>query len=358
MWPSFGTGIILAVFGTIVSVVIWSLPHSHLEVKCAVIKNTTILQERRAVGFYHLWMPDDATQKDRLDALLNVQLGVIVNSAMIAETRELYVKIMCPTESLRLHAEALVRRRLNLSWLVLHIEHISTPVDSEAGTINVLNAYCKHEDASDFIWYVHDKGAFHATAANTKIMPVATASALSAGCRDQLENHGADICGMRWVRYPHAHFAASNMWVAKCSYIARLPNVSEAIRRRCAPNGLMFPNGTFAMELATWACGCDRYAAEHWIGLGATFVQAADCVGYRNEADGTVRTYFRDYLNLDFDDYGSNCSLAPKPELELAFETGRIPDYPQFHGSDGHRMFIAAKKMNLLVDAAHFLEWK
>jgi hypothetical protein len=353
MWIPLKTICIFVFVVAVVSVTVWLVtPFPEEGPPCPGIAPA----RRRAVGFYHLWMPDNIGERERLGVLLNTQIGVIAQSATLAETREVYVKIICPEETLRRFAEELVQRRLNFPWLTLHIEHITAPVETEAPTIDAISAYCKRKNASgDYVWYVHDKGAFHGTPENTRIMPVATGLALGPGCWDQVANADRDVCGMRWVRYPHAHFAASNMWLARCSYISRLPNISEATRRRCTSNGLLWPNGTFAGEMFPWVCGCDRYAPEHWIGLGSGFMRAADCLGYVQAAGGVVRTYFRHYLNLDFEEYGMNCTAAPKPELETAFEAAKIPDFSDYYGSENYFSYLRANKLNLLVDGAHFL---
>jgi hypothetical protein len=356
MWLSFrGTviGIVLLGLLVLVSLNVWPSPpieRTYFEQHVEPTPNS-----RRSVGFYHLWLPNDVTQIERLGKLLNIQLGIIAGSATLADTRTMCIKIISESEQLRNFAEGLVRLRLNLPWLGLEIEHVTTPMDTEAYTIDAVNAHCRYHNASaDFVWYVHDKGAFHPTPENTKLMPEATGFALGAGCRDQVQNQGADICGMRWVRYPHAHFAASNMWLARCSYIARLPSVSEATIRRCRGESLIYPNGSLAFSCFPWVCGCDRFAPEHWIGLGSSFVRASDCLGYLTDPDGTIRTYYRDYLNLDFQDYGTNCTLAPKPELELAFEKGQIPDIPGYYNSENFYSYLVAKEMNFIVDKAHF----
>jgi hypothetical protein len=312
--------------------------------------------QQPTVGFYHLWLPNDIAQLDRLRALLNVQCGIIAISAAIAETPIIFVKIISESEPLRLHAEALLYRRLTLPWLSLRIEHISTVMETEEYTLNSVNSYCRNpNNTKHFVWYIHDKGAFHGTPENERLMPVATGFALGAGCQDQVKNKGSDLCGMRWVRYPHSHFAASNMWIARCSYIARLPNVSEANRRRCSgERGLIYPNGTLALNTDPWVIGCGRFASEHWIGLGSATIQTSDCLGYLTDADGTVRTYHHDYVNLEFESYGMNCTIAPKPELERAFQTGHIPHHPGFYTSEYYPLYLLSKEINLLVDKAHF----
>jgi hypothetical protein len=301
------------------------------------------------VGFYHLWLPNDITQKDRLEVLLNTQLGILVGSAAIAETKKVHIKIISESEILRTFAETLVYRRLTLPWVILEIEHVTKAVETEEYTLNSVHAHCHNiSNLKDYVWYIHDKGAFHGTPENTKLLPAATGFALSAGCRDQVVNRKADFCGMRWLRYPHAHFAASNMWIARCSYISRLPTLAHSIQQRCNSEGIIYPNGTLALKCLPWVCGCDRFASEHWIGLGATFAQAADCLGYFIEPSGVVHTYYGHYVNLEFETYGTNCSFAPKSDLELAFEQSRIANLP------GYPDYIEAKKINLAVDKLHF----
>jgi hypothetical protein len=310
-----------------------------------------IATPRRIIGFYHVWLPNDLSQKNRLEILLNTQLEIILNSTAVTETHEIHVKIVSESESLRLQAQRLVVQYLTLSWLNLDIEHVSTHDTTEAYTLDALNTYCKTTDSpSDLVWYVHDKGAFHGTPGNMKLMPAATEHALSAGCLDQIDHHDADVCGLRWVRYPYVHYAGSNMWIAKCSYIGCLPNVTTATKLRCGKDGPIYPDGTLVGRMEPWHAGCDRFASEHWIGLGSNYVHASDCLGYLTEADGTVRTYYRDYLNLDFEKYGISCSYAPKPELEVAFEEKRIPDLPKYNP----KPYMIFKEINLLADAAHF----
>jgi hypothetical protein len=314
-----------------------------------------ILALPRCVGFYHVWLPNDPGQRERLENLLTTQMEIIANSFAIQYTREMYINIISESESLRLHAQRLAVQYFTLPWLTLTIDQVSTPHTTEVFTINDVNTYCKVTTSpDDLVWYVHDKGAFHDTPGNRKLMPAATMHTLSEGCNDQINSHDADICGLRWVRYPHSHFAGSNMWIARCSYIACLPNVTEATKLRCGKDGPIFPDGRLAARMDPPMAGCGRYASEHWIGLGSEYVQAADCLGYLNEPDGTVRTYFRDYLNLDFDKYGTLCSHAPKPELEVAFDEGRIPDLPGFYTKEKIKMRTETMKLNLAVDAAHF----
>ena len=117
MWITFRTTVLSLIFlGFIIlaSLNVWPKdPTQHIYEYPAIQQS----ESRRSVGFYHLWLPNDDTQTERLGRLLNTQLGIIVESAALADTRTVCVKIISESQHLRNYAAGLVRLRLNLPWL-------------------------------------------------------------------------------------------------------------------------------------------------------------------------------------------------------------------------------------------------
>ena len=78
------------------------------------------------------------------------------------------------------------------------------------------------------------------------------------GCLQQGALVSSDVCGLRASPLPHPH-SPGNMWAARCSYVARLPDPStfESAMRVVAKSR--------GGKCKPWSVGLGRFSAEHWV---------------------------------------------------------------------------------------------
>ena len=122
--------------------------------------------------------------------------------------------------------------------------------------------------------------------------------------------------------YPHAHFSG-NMWLARCSHVARLPDPMEARGQTCGTKDragedlwTLGKHVRISQCRPDWCLAGSRYRFEHWIASRPG--RFADCLNSM-DVSGNGKSFLFGYWGLD-GDYGEpNCVAAPRPELvELA----------------------------------------
>lgn len=119
----------------------------------------------------------------------------------------------------------------------------------EGLTLRAIWEYCKanpHHDTK--VAYLHSKGSFHDTNDNKKLRPFISRGALSKECANMPEQ--CDVCSSRMSPIPHPH-TSGNMWLARCDYIAKLVEPSQASNPR--------PSSDVACH------GWGRFFMEHWV---------------------------------------------------------------------------------------------
>jgi len=78
------------------------------------------------------------------------------------------------------------------------------------------------------------------------------------GCLQQGALASSDVCGLRASPLPHPHFPG-NMWAARCSYVARLPDPSKFNKK------MVLASKSRGGKCQPWHVGLSRFSAEHWI---------------------------------------------------------------------------------------------
>lgn len=121
-------------------------------------------------------------------------------------------------------------------------------------TLRAVWRYCRANPRPDVrVVYLHSKGSYHPTAANTRLRDFVTRAALSPACAALPD--ACDVCSARMSPLPHPH-SSGNMWLARCDYVARLFDPAAAL------GGAGLP----AAALEDGPCeGRGRYLGEHWV---------------------------------------------------------------------------------------------
>jgi len=178
-------------------------------------------------------------------------------------------------------------------------------VGDESVTLRSLWEHCaSHPDGS--VVYLHSKGSFHPTAANILYRSFITRGALSAECAHMPDT--CNVCASRMSPLPHPHMPG-NMFRARCSYIAKLPDPSTfagAMKEALAGQWVE------VYEKEPSCRGLGRMALEHWV---LSHPDAAPCDLYQDLGSGG-RTFLFGYNDLPpLGDFSK--VLAPAPRFPL-----------------------------------------
>ena len=127
----------------------------------------------------------------------------------------------------------------------------------EGGEDVTLHSLWKHCQAANpghdaKVVYLHSKGSYHSDESNDRLRRFLTEGALSPECAN-LPKY-CDVCSSRMSPHPHPH-TSGNMWLARCSYIAKLRD-PFILRRGELPQIFNKDNG---------CKGFGRFFFEHWV---------------------------------------------------------------------------------------------
>ena len=146
----------------------------------------------------------------------------------------------------------------------------------EADTLSVLYEHCRSSTAEDTrVAYMHNKGSFHPTPANSNWRPALTAAVVSKECVEP-PDHTCNLCGLTFAAPPTMFtvLMPGNFFTASCKYVNQLLHPQNEFSThqetliRKAPRK-MTNGGRLLFNFygnKPWTVGKERYAAEHWIG--------------------------------------------------------------------------------------------
>ena len=151
----------------------------------------------------------------------------------------------------------------------------------EVTTLQDLYQYCVDNPSANVV-YLHDKGSFNPTGANHRIRKIATASAISTGCRNATKTNACNLCVNKFQFLPNHHTPGA-MWTARCDYLSTLIPPQDFDAKRRAMFRLVRDNKTLQDRLYCVKALVDRfedgkafdgdqwkymsifrYATEHW----------------------------------------------------------------------------------------------
>jgi hypothetical protein len=292
-------------------------------------------------GFYHGFVPhwSGATR-----AVFEQHVVQVLNSPAMASTDEMHVKLIANVRRNYRHAKTLFVESLEASKdtraLVSSdfLQFDRADDGNEVLSLANLHSHCV-ENRNDVVWYLHSKGALHASEANDALRQRLTEHVLAGGdngCVALLTANKADVCGMRMSPYPHWHYPG-NMFAARCDYVAKLdaPDAYErgAVSCRKNKNGNELDNDDVLYRvmlrgIATecteqWRIGVGRFAAEHWI-ASLPNARFADCLAESEQPDGTIDAFVFGYDTARLASYPVHCERAPRPFLDEPFRQGRV----------------------------------
>jgi hypothetical protein len=279
----------------IAAAVLWTLSPKE---KAPAVKKEFI------AGFYHMYSPSDSPFPR---ALYEEHLRDIAQSVVFKETAKMFV-VLVGTDLTA--AKALLAGAKKVSVLS------ELTSGDEGATLVELWRHCK-SSRSRFVWYMHGKGSFHPSETQDLWRRLLTRDVLSAGCLRELRN-GRDVCGMRFSPAPHAHFPG-NFWIARCDYVARLPDPRAERGTLCVPRGSgaeryrLAPKGgcNFASNL-----GAGRYRFEHWIAIGHG--NFSDCLEMQHPTPKVKPYVFGGVPPLTLAEFPRRCAAAPRPGVMKA----------------------------------------
>jgi hypothetical protein len=151
------------------------------------------------------------------------------------------------------------------------------PQGDEVQTLTHVHDYCRTHE-SELVLYFHNKGSFHPSTMNDNWRRAITAALSSDLCLtkmtepDRGEASSCDTCSMLFDPLPGPHYPG-NMWVARCSYIAKLLPLPEYQQRhqvvdnwiqdQIAKN-IFVDDGVLLFFWET-SLGRNRFESEHWL---------------------------------------------------------------------------------------------
>jgi len=154
----------------------------------------------------------------------------------------------------------------------VHLYHFEDQGD-EVYTLGMMYRFCRAYPRAHAL-YFHDKGSYHASAANTRLRHLFSCHVLNPQCVHALRSGEVDTCGMRASPIPHPHYPGNFFW-STCSYMNTLID----------PWGPQINSTLHEFDEQLKLGDRERYFAESWIGSGAD-IRPGDCI------DATVDTSY------------------------------------------------------------------
>jgi hypothetical protein len=142
------------------------------------------------------------------------------------------------------------------------------------------------------------------------------------------------------------------MWIAKCSYIQKLPDPR-------LPRGFPCRNELWSLESAKdkcmkdWCLGAGRFRFEHWVGL-IPDVNISDCSGSWQNEQGSIFGYWVSYWGLEHvEKIPLECKSAPRKDLMDLYNRGLLlPQEPLW----ARQLYQYCGTLNEQFDAKIYLD--
>lgn len=147
-------------------------------------------------------------------------------------------------------------------------------IGNETRTLSYLYRYC-YNHQNETVAYIHNKGSFHENYRQGIFRRMLTKSVFSNECLlmktpqttkpHEESTCKCNICSARFSPIPHLH-TSGNMWVSKCSYVAKLihPSLFQLAMHQMAKSAPIQKFGNVS-NVEEHIAGLGRYASEHWI---------------------------------------------------------------------------------------------
>jgi hypothetical protein len=166
----------------------------------------------------------------------------------------------------------------------------------EVQTLTHVHDYClAHE--SELVTYFHNKGLFHPSLLNDNWRRSMTAALSSDLCLTKMveedlgESSTCDTCSLLFDPMPGPHYPG-NMWMARCSYIAKLLPLPEYQQRhkvvdnwiyhdQMPKNIFSFEDGGVLTHFVDSTVGRNLYESEHWL-AGHPNIRPCDLATHAN----------------------------------------------------------------------------
>jgi hypothetical protein len=192
---------------------------------------------------------------------------------------------------------------------------------NEMETLAKVHDYCL-ENTNELVLYFHNKGSFHPSVENDNFRRSLTAATSSKHCLTKMTSpskDACDACGLLLYPLPQPIFIG-NMWVARCSYVAKLlaplseyRTAYQAVDRwiyRDQIRKKVWTTDSNIFPFQDWTFGRGRFESEHWL-CGHPSLRPCDVA-----TDANVNHWRPDTGNwTDFGPYSSRrfaWSMAPR----------------------------------------------
>ena len=198
----------------------------------------------------------------------------------------------------------------------------------EAATLQALWEYCTAHTNSRVI-YLHSKGSFHPSPANTQLRLFLTRGALSPECArstawssssssdddDDDDDTACNVCSSRFSPLPHPH-TPGNMWLARCDYVVKLIEprlftvLMDAMHAKLSSSSSSEQRSWLSkaqqqqLWIKAYTTGTKRFAQEHWIHSHPT-VRPCDLYPHQDFVWG--------YKNVpNYDNFTAQIAMGPR----------------------------------------------
>ena len=191
-------------------------------------------------GFYQTFEKDELIY----NRIIAEQMNHLESSGLMKVIHKLHLNYVGPRNYS-------LKKSTNSKKIVVH-KHSN---GLEELSLQRLHKHCVR-NPQDNVFYIHSKGTFHPSANNDRLRQNLMKGVVS--CLQGGELSRSDVCGLRATPLPYPRISG-NMWAARCSYIARLPDPASfqhAMERISAPQ---------LGKCEPWALGRGRESAQHWI---------------------------------------------------------------------------------------------
>eukprot|EP00428_Durinskia_dybowskii_P062988 CAMPEP_0170381380 /NCGR_PEP_ID=MMETSP0117_2-20130122/14379_1 /TAXON_ID=400756 /ORGANISM="Durinskia baltica, Strain CSIRO CS-38" /LENGTH=392 /DNA_ID=CAMNT_0010636949 /DNA_START=212 /DNA_END=1390 /DNA_ORIENTATION=- len=203
---------------------------------------------QEAVGFYNIF-----AKGPHFESIVQEQIQMMTKTGLIEKLDAVYYQTS---------GDEGLQYKINHTKFIHHA-HVSG--GSELDTLESMYNYCQSRPATKVL-YLHTKGSFHASPANTKFRRLLDCFNLAPHCIQALDTY--DTCGMRISPHPMPHYSGNFFW-ATCRHVKGLVD----------PSWYRTNDSFIAITDSLNECiaSSGRYLAEAWVASAPVF-KPADCL--------------------------------------------------------------------------------